>query len=104
MSVSTEIEIGIEAILIKPRIVFTTDDEFWGYDVPEPWLWDARNFFAIRGELSKYVVINVLLDVFSVAPEWVRQSGIFSFFGPGRAAIREAIETTMTAYLRDYIR
>ena len=97
---TTTKEIGIEAILIKPRVVFTSEaGEMWGYTVDPATMTDAENYIACGGRNLSFFVTRVILDVIAAAPDWVRESGIFSFFGPGRAAIRDAIETTLTACL-----
>ena len=99
-AITTTKEIGIEAILIKPRIVFTAvNGDYWVYTIDAQTMADAENYIACGGRNLSYYVTCVVLDVISAAPDWVRESGIFSFFGPGRAAIREAIETTLTANL-----
>ena len=100
MNATTTKEIGIEAILIKPRIVFTSDDgHFYAYDFSLDLLIDVKNYVNCGGRELSYYVTRAIIEMVDEAPDWVRESGIFSFFGPGRAAIREAIETTLTANL-----
>lgn len=93
-------EIGIEAILTNPRIVFKSDDgHFYAYDFSLDLMIDVKNYVNCGGRELSYYVTRAIIEMVDEAPDWVRESGIFSFFGPGRAAIREAIETTLTAHL-----
>lgn len=97
---TTTKEIGIEAILTKPRIVFTAEDgHFYAYDFSLDLIIDVKNYVNCGGRELSYYVTRAIIEMVDEAPDWVRESGIFSFFGPGRAAIREAIETTLTANL-----